>query len=179
LQSSYRSSGLKGAGNTLKEARATTEAQGKTLGATQAVVIATESLAGRIEASTRIQHLLFQEARATRELELLREIAEQVALLIGVRRAIRKAQGERTLPPWHPPHRWPEPAGRPHLAGLPDEDLPKCRAIAGSRPDNVDTLDEEAPYELKEAIASARKMLDMIASVGLEEIKRAGPPKAL
>jgi hypothetical protein len=60
---------------TLKEARETTEAQRETLGATEALVHTTGALVTRIEASTRVLHLILGEAQATRELEQLRRIA--------------------------------------------------------------------------------------------------------
>src|SRR5260370_28962400 len=118
--------------STLREARSTAEAQRETLRATEVAATATEAVAGRIETSTRVLRLIFAEAQATREIEQLRRVADQVALLIPLRRAVRKASLQPDpdhLAPWVA-HNDAQALLAAHVEGLPPDELPKCREMA-------------------------------------------------
>jgi hypothetical protein len=158
--------------STLKEARETTEAQRETLGATETLVHATEALTTRIEASTRMLHLILGEAQATRELEQLRRVADQVAQLVRYRRAVRQAFLEHNPPPWHD-HNDAQTLLAAHLEGLAAEDLPKCREMVTADPRYTESLDAEASNEIKKAIGAARTRLDGLAAAATAELTRA------
>jgi len=152
------------AGKTLREARSTTEAQRETLRATEAVVQSTRTLVSRVEASTRILHLTFQEAEAARELEQLRRVAEQVAAATAARRQIREATAQH-----NPPH-WFELQDAlnllaAHLQGFPPDALPKVRVLAEPDPRLMDPAgDQQAAIEIQQAIAAARVRLAEVAA---------------
>jgi len=161
--------------STLREARSTTEAQRETLRATGAAATATEAVASRIETSTRVLRLIFAEAQATRELEQLRRVADQVALLIPLRRAVRKASLQPDpdhLAPWFA-HNDAQTLLAAHLEGLAPEELPKCREMATTAdPRYTDGLDEQATHEIKEAIATARVRLEQLTAEASKELTR-------
>jgi hypothetical protein len=157
--------------STPREARSTTEAQRETLHATQTAVVATTSLVGRIETSTRVLHLIFGEAQATRELEQLRRVADQVAQLIRYRRAVKNAFLEHNPPPWFD-HNDAQMLLAAHLEGLPAEDLPKTHEMVTADPRHTDGLDDQALYEIKHAIATARARLDELTASASKELSR-------
>ncbi len=161
--------------STLREARATTEAQRETLRATEAAATATEAVAGRIETSTRVLRLIFAEAQATRELEQLRRVADQVALLIPLRRAVRKASLQPdpdNLAPWFA-HNDAQALLAAQVEGLPPDELPKCREMATTAdPRYTDGLDEQATHEIKGAITTARLRLEQLTAEATTELTR-------
>jgi hypothetical protein len=160
--------------STLREARSTTEAQRETLRATQAAATATGVVAGRIETSTRVLRLIFAEAQATRELEQLRRVADQIALLIPLRRAVRKASLQPDpdhLAPWFA-HNDAQALLAAHLEGLAPDELPKCRQMATADPRHTDGLDEQATHEIKEAITTARLRLEQLTAEATTELTR-------
>jgi hypothetical protein len=160
------------AGKTLQEARSTTEAQRETLTATTALVAGTETLVTRVEASTGALHLILGEAQATRELEQLRRIADQVSVLIQWRRAVRKTTAEHNPAPWFE-HNDAQTLLGVHLEGLPAGDLPKCRQMVTADPRYTDTLDDDATAEIKQAIGSARVRVSRLAALTTTELTNA------
>jgi len=161
--------------STLKEARETTAAPRETLGATETLVQATEALTTRIEASTRMLHLILGEAQATRELEQLRRVADQVSVLIRWRRAVRRASAEPdpdNRAPWHD-HNDAQTLLIAHLEGLAPEDLPKCRQMGAADPRHTDGVDDVASDEIKKAIGAARIRLEGLAAAATAELTRA------
>jgi hypothetical protein len=156
---------------TLGEARSTTEAQRETLQATQSAVTATEYLAGRIELSTRVLHQIFAEAQATRVLEQLRRVADQLAVLTRWRRAVRKASLQPGEAPWHD-HNDAQALLGAHLEGLAPEELPKSREMATADPRYTDGLDDQAAQEIKNAIASARTHMEQLSATAGKELSR-------
>lgn len=161
--------------STLQEARTTTEAQRETLRATEAAATATEAVAGRIETSTRVLRLIFAEAQATRELEQLRRVADQVAVLIPLRRAVRKASLQPDpdhLAPWFA-HNDAQALLAAHLEGMAPGELPKSREMATTGdPRYTDGLDEQATHEIKDAIATARLRLERLTGEASKELSR-------
>jgi len=159
--------------STLREARATTEAQRETSRATEAAATATEVVAGRIETSTRVLRLIFAEAQATRELDQLRRVADQVALLIPLRRAVRQASLQpdpQHIAPWHD-HNDAQNLLAVHLEGLAPEELPKCREMATTAdPRYTVGLDELATTEIKNAIIAARLRLNGLAAAASKQM---------
>jgi hypothetical protein len=162
---------------TLAEARTTTQAQRETLEATQAAVSATEALAGRIETSTRVLHLSFGEAQATRELEQLRRVADQVSVLTRWRRAVRQASAKPDpdhLTPWFE-HNDGQALLAANLEGLAPEALPKARGMVTADPRYTDGLDEQAASEIKGAIAAKRVRLEQLSAAAAKELSRSAP----
>jgi len=122
-----------------------------------------------------IEVLNLREAQATREFEQLRRVADQVAVLIPQRRAVRKASAEPDpdrRAPWFE-HNDAQTLLAAHLAGLAPNDLPKCREMAMADPRHSDGLDEQATHEIKEAIGATRSRLDELAAAATEELTRA------
>jgi hypothetical protein len=145
--------------STLHEARTTTEAQRETLKATEAVGAGTGKLVSRVEASTLALHMILTEAQATRELEQLRRIADQVGVATVARRRIREATAQHNPPPWFELQDASNLLAA-HLEGLPPDALPKCRVLAGNDPRLQDSAgDQDAAEEIKQAIAAARVRL--------------------
>jgi hypothetical protein len=159
---------------TLKEARETTAAQRETLGATETLVRHTEALTTRIEASTRALHLILSEAQASRELEQLRRIADQVGVVTVARRGIREASAQHNPPPWFE-HQDASNVLAANLEGLPPDALPKCRVLAGVDPRLQDSAgDQAAAEEIKQAIAAARIRLADLAAKATAETRTQG-----
>jgi len=149
---------------TLREASRTTAAQRETLGATETLVQTTTALTGRIETSTRVLHLILGEAQATRELEQLRRIADQVGVTTVARRRIREATAQHNPAPWFELQDASNLLAA-HLEGLPPDALPKCRVLAGLDPRLQDSAgDQEAAEEIKQAIAAARVRVAALAA---------------
>lgn len=163
--------------STLREARATTVAQHETLRATQAAATATEAVAGRIDTSTRVLRLIFAEAQASRELEQLRRVADQVALLIPLRRDVKKASLQPDplhQAPWHALGD-AQALMAAHLEGIAPGELPKSREMATADPRYTDGLDEQATHEIRDAIATARLRLERLTAEASKELSRGSP----
>jgi hypothetical protein len=139
----------------LREAGATTVAQGETLDATRV-------LTGRIETSIDNLEQILAETQAMRELERLTRVAEEVAKVIAL---IRQVKATAIYVGMEPPVFW-ELADQQRLlatliAGLPVARLPKCLEIANdvgatSAPEGAHI---QATEELKAAMAAARQRL--------------------
>jgi len=160
---------------TLKEARETTSAQRETLGATETLVRHTEALATRVETSTRALHFILSEAQASRELEQLRRIADQVGVATVARRRIREATAQHNPAPWFELQDASNLLAA-HLEGLPPAALPKCRVLAGVDPRLQDAAgDQAAAEEIKQAIAAARiRLADLAAKATAETRPQSG-----
>jgi hypothetical protein len=135
---------------TLKEARSTTEVQRET-------VTVTETVAERIQDATRALHLILAEAEATRELEQLRRIVNQVGAVIVLRhRVTRSADAEEGPLPWNE-FGDAKDLLEAYLEAMPASALPACRILA----DPLDArladrqLESDAKVELKQAFAAA------------------------
>jgi hypothetical protein len=152
---------------TLGEAQATTRAQAQT-------TIATKEVAHRIQDATSALGLIVAEAQAARELEQVRFVANQVAVVIDLRQKVsnRRQSIELELA-IHTKFTSAKDTLAIYLASIPAGHLPKCRALADrsdarlSDPqleqDAIDELQRETEAigsKLRDAVETTKPLVD-------------------
>ncbi len=151
----------------LKEARSTiaalqalrTAAEAETT-AQAAILSSLQALAKDTGETARLNHRLLAETQASRELELLRQVASIVADLqvMGLR-----VRSKTISPDWHAIST-AQDLLKALLAALPDDRLPKCRQLVTSNPTVGTQIEADAMLEVQSTIAEARKRLDQLAN---------------
>lgn len=134
---------------TLLEARSTTDVQRET-------VHATETVAGRIEATTHALHRILAETQAARELEQLTRIANQAGAVTVLRHAVMRADV-----PAREPRPWngfidAKALLAAYLEAMAADALSACRVLADPSDARLADrqLEADATVELKKAFAA-------------------------
>jgi len=141
---------------TLHEAHSTTELQAKT-------VVATNGVADKVQATSRVLDRILVEAQVTREFDQLQRVANQVEEVIAWRKRTTN-RDPNYLERGPLPHTQLMNARSllsAYLEALPADELPKCRVLAdlGAARDADPQLEVDGQQELKEAIGAASSRL--------------------
>lgn len=156
---------------TLQEAEATTKIQRETADATALVAdriektaeiqrdttAATALVAERIEKTTQALRPILVEAQGARELEQLRLIANQVAVVTRLRKRLSGRYPVQTEPFSHHDFTAAKELLAAYLEAVPAPSLPSCRQLADPTDARLSDpqLENDATQELKQAFATA------------------------